>query len=267
MEIFVLKTTTQLIRKLAWLLVPLLAFAGFNVRADAHEAPPPPGALEAFFCTYNDGKDRGDLDDATSFYVKQAEKAGLTPPPAYLWTHNKGGAGVDIVWLNVHESLVAWGASDDAGAASSEMAAAGARFDSVGSCTDNLAIVTPVIAPADPDDNPADGATVATYACNFRPGAGPNALPDLTSHIASVNADMGDAGLDAAYQIVPLTAGPQGPEVVLVAVADDTASWATNIATLNSTPAGQAMIRHFNAVVDCTMNLWHSEQIVGGEDG
>ena len=55
--------------------------------------------------------------------------------------------------------------------------------------------------------------------------------------------------------------------LVLVAVADDTASWASNIATLNSTPAGQAMIRHFNAVVDCTMNLWHSEQIVGGEDG
>lgn len=260
-----MKKTYQTIRKLAWLLLPVFALAGLNVRADSHEAPPPPSALEAFFCTYNPGKDRGDLDSATSYYEKQAEKAGFTRPPAYLWTHMKGTAPADIVWVNVHESLVAYGASADAGAAASEMTAVDERYDTVATCQDNLGMATAVIAP-DPEDDGTGSATLATYACNFRGAAGPADLPDLAGHIAEVNAGMGEAGLDAAFQIVPLTSGPEGPDVVLVAVADNTEKWATNIATLNTTPAGQSLVRHFNAVVDCGMNLWTSEQVVGGED-
>jgi hypothetical protein len=264
-EISVMRITTQQIQKLTWLLLPLLAVVGLNVRADSHEAPPPPGALEGFFCTYNAGKDRSDLDSATSFYQKQAEKAGISRPPAYLWTHVKGTAPVDIVWVNAHESLVAYGAQADVEAASSDMAAVNERYDSVASCVPNLATVTPIIAP-DPDADYADGATLATYACKFRAGSGPAALGDLTGHIADVNAGLGDAGLGSAFQIVPLTSDLQGPDVVFVARAESTAAWATNLAALNTTPAGQSLLRHFNAVVDCGMNLWTSEQLIG-DDG
>ncbi len=109
--------------------------------------------------------------------------------------------------------------------------------------------------------------TLATYACNFRHGVGPDALPDLRNHIRGVNEGMGDAGLAAAFQIVPMTGdAATTSDVVFVAVAESTEAWANNLAMLNSTPAGQSLARHFNMVVDCGMNLWWSEQVVGGED-
>ncbi len=261
-----LNTNTQLTKQLALLLLPLLAFAGLNVSADAHEAPPPPAVLETFFCNYNPDKDRDDLDAATNFYLKQAEKAGITPPNAFLWTHTNGAAPWDILWHNVHDNLVAFGEADDAGAAAPEMAAVGARYDSVATCTNNLATVTAVIPPP-ADSTPPDGGTLATYACKFQPGMGPDALPDLASHIAGANEAIGDAGLNAAFQIIPMAGSPQTPDVVLVAGAGSTTAWANNLTALNTTPAGQSLIRHFNAVVDCDMNLWRSEQVVGGGDG
>jgi hypothetical protein len=223
--------------------------------------------LETFFCNYNPGKDRDDLDAAKNYYLKQAEKAGITPPDTFLWTHTNGAAPWDILWHNVHESLVAFGAADDAGAASAEMAGVGARFDSVGTCTSGLATVSAVIPPPEGSNATPDGGTLATYACNLQPGSGPDALPDLVSHIARVNKGMGDAGLEAAFQILPMATSPQTPDVVLVAGAGSSTAWATNITTLNTTPAGQSLLRHFNAVVDCSLNLWRSEQIVGGDDG
>jgi hypothetical protein len=252
-----------MIQKLVWLLLPVLAFAGFNVLADSHEPPPPPAALEGYGCTYNSGKDRGDLDSATSFYEKQAKKAGLTPPDAFLWTHVKGTAPVDFVWISVHESLMAYGANADAEAASSEIQDVNERYDTVATCQANLATATPVIAP-DPEGDGPDGATIATYACKVR-GGSLAALPDLTNHVAEVNAGLGDASLDAAFQFLPLTGDPQGPDVILVAAAESTAKWTANLAALNTTPAGQSLIRHFNAVLDCGMNLWSSEQVMGGD--
>jgi hypothetical protein len=261
-----MNTNSQLTKKLALLLLPLLALAGLNVNADSHEAPPAPAVLETFFCNYNPGKDRDDLDAAASFYLKQAKKAGITPPNAILWTHTNGGAPWDILWHNVHENLVAFGKADDAGAAAPEMAAVSARLDSVATCTTNLATVTAVIPPP-ADSTPPDGGTIATYACMFQPGMGPDALPDLATHIAGANEAMGDAGLNAAFQIVPMASSPQSPDVVLVAGAGSTTAWANNVVAVNTTPAGQSMLRHFNAVVDCNLNLWRIEQVVGGNDG
>ncbi|MDH3643177.1 MAG: hypothetical protein OES38_13840 [Gammaproteobacteria bacterium] len=259
-----MKKTTQMIQKFIWLLLPVFVIASFNVRADSHEAPPAPAALEAFSCTYNPGKDRGDLDSAISFHKKQAEKAGMAIPDSFLWTHVKGTAPVDMVWLTVHESLVAYGAFADASAASDDMLAIRPRYDTVVTCQDGLAVAIPVIAP-DPESDGPDVAALATYACNFQHGSGPADLPDLASHIAGTNAGMGDAALDAAYQFTPLTGGPDGADVVLVGVAASTEKWATNQAMLNTTPAGQSLVRHFNAVVDCGMNLWASEQVFGGD--
>ncbi len=234
------------------------------MQADSHASAPAPAAVEGFFCTYNSGKDRDDLDSATDFYMKQAKKADFEAPNAFLWTHNKGSAPADIVWMNVHESLVAYGASDDAAAASSEMAEVNERYDSVATCETALGMGTPIIA-MDPEATPSEMVTLATYACTFRHGVGPDALPDLHNHIRRVNEDMGDAGLAAAFQIVPMTGGGDAPDVVFGAVAESTEAWAQNLAMLASTPAGQSLARHFNMVVDCGMNLWWSEQVVGGD--
>jgi len=251
-------------RKLVCAMSLAFAFVGVNAFADAHEAPPPPGALEGFFCSYNDGKDRGDLDAATDFYQKQAAKAGIDLPDAFLWTANKGQVGVDIAWFNVYESLVAFGEADDASLGSTEMAATQARFDSVGSCNTVLGAVTPVY---QGETEPAfDGSTsVATYACNLRPGVGFGSLGDLNDHIAAFNAGMGEDALSAVFQVVPQVGDQRTPDVVLFAVSEGTTAWTRHLNAIATTPAGQATARHFNAVLDCGVNLWRVEQIVGGE--
>ncbi|MDH3641055.1 MAG: hypothetical protein OES38_03110 [Gammaproteobacteria bacterium] len=257
-----MKTTIQPVGKLVYLLFPLLALTGLNAQADSH-VPPPPGTLEAFFCIYNDGKDRDDLDAATSFYLKQAEKAGFAAPTSYLWTLNKGTGPADIVWVNAHESLSAFGASSDAFAASEDMAAAGERFSTVADCQPNLATVSTVFAREDADDG---GATaLATYACNFRPGASPAAMLGVHTSIAEWNKSLGDDALNGVYQIVPMTGNAQTPDVAIVAVAENTAAWAAHVESLGASPAGQATSGIFGAVLDCTTSLWWSEQIVGGE--
>jgi len=256
-----LKKITQPIRNLTYLLFPLVAFVGLQAQADSHEAPPPPGALETFFCTYNDGKDRGDLDAATSYYLKQADKAGITPPPAYLWTLNKGTSPADIVWLNAHESMAAFAAADDAGLGSPELAAAQTRFDSVGDCTPVLGLVSQIYT-ADPGPKYDGRTAVASYACSFRKGIGPDAMGDLAGHIASVNAGMGDDSAAAVFQVVPQNAGP---DVVLLAVGEGTSGWNRHLEALGASEAGQGLLRHFNTILECEMNLWRVEQIVGAE--
>ena len=105
-------------RRLAYLLASVLALTGFGALADGHEPAPQP-VLESFLCNYNPGKDRGDLNSATDYYLKQAEKAGINTPDAYLWSKIKG-TGADMVWHNVYESIPAMAAQLDATGASSE---------------------------------------------------------------------------------------------------------------------------------------------------
>jgi len=252
------------IRKFVYLASLAFALLGTNAFADSHEPPPPPGALEGFFCSYNDGKDRGDLDAARDFYLKQAAKAGLDVPDTFLWTANKGQVGVDIAWFNVYENMVAFGEADDAGLGSAEMAAAQARFDSVGSCNTVLGVVTPVY---QGETEPAfDGRTsVATYACKLQPGASFAALGDLRDHIAAFNAGMGDDALSAVFQVVPQIGDLSTPDVVMFAVSEGTAAYTRHLRALATTAAGQAVARHFTAILDCGVNLWRVEQYVGGE--
>jgi hypothetical protein len=170
------------------------------------------------------------------------------------------------VWVNSHESLSAFGASNDAFAASDEMVAVTERFDSVASCQPNLGMVSTVFAREGADDG--GGATaLATYACNFRPGVGPANMGGVHASIAEWNRGLGDDALNGVYQIVPMTGNADTPDVVIVAVAENTAAWAGHIESLNASPAGQATAGIFGAVLDCSTSLWRSEQIVGGDEG
>lgn len=236
-----------------------------NVFGDSHE-PAPPAVVEAFLCNYVDGKDRDDLDAATGFYLKQAEKAGITAPPAYLWTRYKGSAPYELVWFNVHENVSAFGAHTDALAASEDMTAAGERFDTVVSCQADLGAVTTVFEREGAEDD--DGvATIAAFGCNAKGPMGPAGWGDLANHIAAVQAGMGDKAANAVYQLVPTTPGPNAPDVVYFAVHNNAAAWAELVNYLNGTAEGRALGRHFNAVVDCGSGLWFGEQVVGGDEG
>ena len=243
--------------KLAHLLLPILVLVGLS--AEAADAPAPPAVVEAFLCNYNAGQDRGDLDAATTFYQRQAEKTGITLPPSFLWTRNKGTLPSELVWFSVHESLAAFGAFDDANAASSDMAAVNERYDRVLTCQNNLAVVTEV---SSREVEPGGQTTIDSYACAFRPGASMASMTDLRAHMKAVNDAMGDSAPIGVYQLNPATGGPDTPDVVVFAVHDNTAAWAANTVYLGENPAGQAVVRHFNAVLDCNMSLWTGEQVI-----
>lgn len=242
----------------------LLATLSGNAVADAHEAPAGSAVLEAYVCNYNQGKDRDDVDAATRFYLKQAEKVGYATPDAFLWTLNKGSAPFELAWFNVHADLTAYGEADDAWAASAELREAGERYDAAVTCQGNLGNATSIYQSG--TGGPEGGrAVIASYACNFRDGSGPQALADLGSHIAAYNAGLGDLALTSVIQVVPVTGDNMSPDVFMWAIADDTAGWARHIDTLTSNPAGRAVAAHFNAVLDCGTSLWYGEQVVGGE--
>jgi len=252
-----LKTFNLSVSKLAHLLLPLVGLVGLT--ANAAEAPPPPATVEAYLCNYNAGKARADLNSATTFYKQQAAKAGITIPPSYLWTRNKGTSQFGLIWFTAHENLAAFAAFADASAASSEMAAVGTRYDSVVTCQANLAAVMQVSAR---NVTPGGPTTINSYACNFRPGASMDSMGDLRAHIKSVNDARGDSAPIGVYQLNPATAGPETPDVVVFAVHQNMAAWAANVAFLNGDPDGQALVRHFTAILDCNMSLWDGEQVI-----
>jgi len=245
--------------RLAYLLACVLTFTGIGALADSHEAPPQ-AALESFLCNYVAGKDRGDLDSATDYYLKQAEKAGIDPPPAYLWTKIKG-TGADLIWHNAYDSLAAMAAQLDATGASSDMAGVLPRYDTVADCTPMAGRVTPVHQRGETDGGEAN--FVAAYACRTRGMSNPADFADLNSHIGGVFGAMGDAAPVATYAITPITSDPTGPQAVYFNVFESASHWAAVDGALNGSAEGQMLVRHFNSMMECATNLWASEQLIG----
>jgi hypothetical protein len=62
------------------ILLVLGAF-GFALQANAQSY-----IGEVFVCEWTDGPDMDGLLAARDYYVRQAEKAGVPTPPAYVWT-------------------------------------------------------------------------------------------------------------------------------------------------------------------------------------
>ncbi|MCZ6860998.1 MAG: hypothetical protein O7I42_12120 [Alphaproteobacteria bacterium] len=123
--------TNKPIRMLACLMALGLAFSGFATQAaDA----PPSVLLETFACSYHDGKDMDDLLAARDYMVKQADKAGVSLAPSYVWSRFKGGPDLDTIWFTVHEDLTAFAAESEAFGAAPELAGVNARFGTVASC-------------------------------------------------------------------------------------------------------------------------------------
>ncbi len=245
--------------RLAYLLASVLALTGFGAIADSHEPAPQP-ALESFLCTYVSGKDRDDLDSATEYYLKQAERAGISPPPAYLWTKIKGTGG-DLIWHNVYESVQAMAAQLDTTGASSEMAGVLPRYDTVASCMPMAGRVTTVHQRDEEDGSGA--AFVVSYACNTRGAANAAAMSDLNSHIGGVLGAMGDASPVATYAITPITTDMSGPNAVYFNIFDSASHWAAFDGALNGSGSGQMLARHFTSMLQCSTNMWASEQVVG----
>jgi hypothetical protein len=256
-----LSMKNKILYTLGFALFVVVLLGVMDARADSHLAAAP-SVLESYACSYKPGKDREDLDKLKEFYLKQAGKAGIAAPDAWLWTLNKGSAPVDFVWLNVHENLTAFGGTDDAIAASPEMAEAFERADTVMTCGAGLGMFRQTYG----GEVRESGSSVASFGCAFREGSGPSTIDGLHSQIGGLNELAGDLAVNSIFEVTPLTQGPDGADIVMVVITDGTSGWARHMDFINSIPEGLAAQNHFNAALDCDMNLWRLEQIVGGGD-
>ena len=248
-------------KRLAYVLATVLAVTGLGAFADGHEPAPQP-VLESFICNMNPGQDRGDLDSATDYYMRQADKAGITPPAAYLWTKIKG-TGADMIWHNVYGSMGEFAAQLDATGASSEMAAVTARYDTVTDCMPMLGGVNVIHERS--EDNGGEGAFVAGYACRASGHSTQADYADLNRHIGGVFGEMSDAPI-ATYMITPMTTDIDGVEAVYFNVFESASHWAAWGGEINGNGTGQMLVRHFNSMLDCSTNLWASEQVVAAPE-
>ena len=258
-----MKTTNQLVRKLALL---TFAFAGMvSIGVNAEEAQPP-GVIETWTCSYNDGKDVEDVLAARDYYVKQAAKAGVDIGPAFLWSLIKGDLPFELIWLAPHQNLSAYAASADAQAAADELSDVTARFYDAATCTPRLATTRSVFQREVPDRGDAP-AIVTAFACSERQGGDAVDIADLEGHIAGVLGGMGDTAPSAVFSLTPTTGGPNTPDWVLFSVFDSMTSWANFVGGLFGSDAGQQLVRHFGGVADCEQAIWSSQRMIAPPDG
>lgn len=254
-----MKTNNKPTFTLATLLSVLVGFIG--VGAHGEEAGPP-GVLAAFACNFKDGKDMDDLRSVRDYYLREAEKAGVPTPEAYVWTRFKGGVPFDHIWFDLHADLADFAASSEAWR-NGDMSKVDARFDELETCEANIATVRPIFMGGEAAPG-SDSTFISSNACTLRHGVGPDDLADLEGHINGVLSGLDQFNSTAIFAATPVSDGTNRADVFIFGVNPSPSAWAASIAALNGAPGGPALGRHFNATLDCATSLWFAEQVVGG---
>lgn len=118
------------------LCVGLISLFVSSISIADHHAAPRTSALEGFFCSFNEGKDMGDLMKVAAEWDSWADEGFSDAYQAYVLSpvvSNRGDFPLDTVWLGVAENQEAMGAIND-----SWMANGGKlqkKFDAVSTCS------------------------------------------------------------------------------------------------------------------------------------
>jgi len=221
---------------------------------------------EVFICNYEDGNDYADLLKVRDYYVQQAEKAGLTLPPAYTWQPIKADAGApEFLWFSYHENASAYGQFSDAMADSADMQKVVQRFEAMSDCDSALNNQTQVYAGSQPPSSPPG--YIQSFACNFRHGNDASSLADLNAHIAGYLGETGTNESFLVFQSTSLTPRSDSPDLRMFTVSENASAWGARQDALQADPDGQAMVRHFRAILDCSVSHWSGENVIAPPAG
>lgn len=243
-------------RVLVTMMISVCAFAGLS--ATAQEAPPQIAFLEAYQCSFNAGQGPDELMKARDYYVRQADKAGIEPPTAFLWMQAHGDRPTDFVWFNLHASLPALGASRDASGNAAEMSDVLPRFYEVADCSVVLATLQPQFSgsPANNDDT-----FVGSIGCNFKDGVGNQDQDDLLNHSKMVISNMENKPL-STWAISPFS-GTQNADLYTISVFKNAEDWGKFVNEFVLSDGGQSYFRHRDQKADCSLSTWDSSIVVG----
>ncbi len=239
----------------------LVASLGFVLM---FSAPAQADIREVYVCNYHDGKGMADILSARDYYLKQAKKAGLATPDAFVWNLYKGAVPADAIWFTNHTDMMAFAKQAQAEGASPEMAAVNARFETVVDCEASLASRQQVF------DGGAfavsgDTALISANACMLNDGVSPADLKDLWGHIKGVLGGMDEYKNFLLYASTPLTPGANSADMYLYGVNDNLTAWAAGRAAFGESKAAESLMRHFQALMSCDASLWIGQRVVGGE--
>ena len=166
---------------------------------------------------------------------------------------------MDLLWMTVHQSPQAYGASTDARLGNAEMQAALARFETVADCNPGLALARTVIEGSIEFKPPT---YVSANACHFKDGVSDDDLGDLASHIQSTLGSLEAWKGVPFYSFAPLTGGPDSMDRVLFTVHESATKWAERTGALVTSDAGQSLYRHFGALMSCNAGHFLGERVL-----
>ena len=150
--------------------------------------------VELFACTYNDGKDAGDLDGVIAKWNKWADKTGMDDYAAWTLTPYYFGPDqeFDVIWLGAGKDAVALGKAQDA--YNAEDAGLHAAFNEVLSC-DAHANFASLNYKASPDGATPSNSVLTFSDCKYKDGAN---FSRLSAAMGEWSQHLSDTGSSAS---------------------------------------------------------------------
>ena len=243
-------------RKLATTLaITLLAIASFATHA-AETA----NVVEAFTCSYNDGKGPADLDAAIEFWKAQIDMIdndALNGYNAGVLTPLRATLEGDFIWIGGAGNLNVAAAALSATTNSKEGQATTARFAEVADCDSNQFFSTPVYVGTPPGEDDGE-AIVELYGCTLNDGktlADAEAAEKGFSEMASA----AKSGFNV-FRWTPFLANTPY-DLAYIAVHDNLEDFGSfNTMSLTSED-GQASGALFDAAMDCESGLFSGRRV------
>ena len=156
-------------KQLAKIVLAILVFTSSSVTLADHHGAPETAALEAFFCSFEKGKDMDDLLKVTAEWDKWIDSSDSKAYAAYVMQPviNTGADfPYDYFWLGVAKNHEALGQSADEWMKKGGKIAA--KFDAVAPCDTHILMTSQVIKPG---NNDGKGGFAQISSCELKDGA------------------------------------------------------------------------------------------------
>ena len=156
-------------KQLTKIVLAILVFTSSSLTLADHHAAPQTAALEAVFCSFEKGKDMGDLLKVTAEWDKWIDSSDSKAYAAYVMQPviNTGADfPYDYFWLGVAKNHEALGQSADEWMKKGGKIAA--KFDAVAPCDTHILMTSQVIKPG---NNDGKGGFAQISSCELKDGA------------------------------------------------------------------------------------------------
>jgi len=156
-------------KQLTKIVLAILVFTSSSLTLADHHAAPQTAALEAFFCSFEKGKDMDDLLKVTAEWDKWIDSSDSKAYAAYVMQPviNTGADfPYDYFWLGVAKNHEALGQSADEWMKKGGKIAA--KFDAVAPCDTHILMTSQVIKPG---NNDGKGGFAQISSCELKDGA------------------------------------------------------------------------------------------------